>query len=98
MSLFETNRFSRTPDTARQEVVYPALFHFRIITEADVYVKEELEAFMAAYKVAAPLAALRVSSAGRYHAYSVSVEMGSLAEMRAFDAAVKRVRGVRMVL
>lgn len=77
---------------------YPAEFHFRIIVEVESSVVTALTALLAAYRVTAPLTASRVSSAGRYHAYSVSVEIRSQAELCAFDAAVKQVPGVRMLL
>ena len=98
MSLKETNRFDRATDSAPQEVEYPALFHFRIIAELQAFVEADLVALLAAYKVAAPLSASRASSAGRYHACSVSVEIRSRVELHDFDAALKRVPGVRMVL
>ena len=98
MSLKETNRFGRVPSAVPQEVAYPALFHFRIITEVQSFAEPDLVKLLEAYTVTAPLSASRASSAGRYHAYSVSVEIQSQAELHAFDAALKRVSGVRMVL
>jgi len=98
MSLQETNRFNRPPCSASRELVYPALFHFRVITDVATFAESDLVALLAAYKVVEPLAASRVSSAGRYQAYSVSVEIQTQSELHAFDAALKRVPGVRMVL
>jgi putative lipoic acid-binding regulatory protein len=77
---------------------YPATFHFRIITELPVFVESEVAALLEAFRVVAPLTQSRCSSAGRYRAYSLSVEMRSREEMEFFDAALKRLRGVRMVL
>ena len=77
---------------------YPATFHFRIITEPPVFVEAEAAALLVAYKVVEPLTQSRCSSAGRYRAYSLSVEMRNLEEMESFDAALKKLRGVRMVL
>lgn len=99
MSISASNRFVRTGLPAQEQAVsYPAEFHFRIIVEIEPAVKTALEALMATYRVTAPLTASRASSAGRYHAYGVSVEIQSQAELQAFDAAVKRVPGVRMLL
>ena len=99
MSISETNRFTPEQRAVQdQTVAYPAEFHFRIITEANVAVEDTLGAMLAAYRVTAPLTGSRASSAGRYHAYSVSVEMQSQAELHAFDGALKQVPGVRMVL
>jgi len=97
MKILEDKRFGEGQGPA-QEVVYPAQFHFRVIAEAAVFVESELVSVLAGYRVTAPLAASRVSGGGRYHAYSVSVEMGSREELDVFDAALKRVSGVRMVL
>ncbi|MDD3544857.1 MAG: DUF493 domain-containing protein [Kiritimatiellae bacterium] len=81
-----------------QGLEYPATFHFRIITEPPGFVEAEVIALLAAFKVVVPLKPSRGSSGGRYRAYSVSVEMRSREEMHGFDASLKKVRGVRMVL
>lgn len=99
MSLKVTDTFKRAPQVQSQEVAYPALFHFRVIVEASVAeVPAALRVALAAYTVAAPLTASRASSGGRYQAYSVSVEIRSRDELHAFDAAIKAVPGVRMLL
>ncbi|HHU16085.1 MAG: DUF493 domain-containing protein [Kiritimatiellae bacterium] len=86
------------PDGAPQQVEYPAIFHFRVITEASSAAEPELTVVLAAYRVIEPLAASRASSSGRYCAYSVSIELQTPDELRTLDAALKRVPGVRMVL
>lgn len=99
MGLSEVNRFTRLqPSVSEQEPVYPAEFHFRILVEAESAAETALAAVAAAYQVTAPLAFSRGSSGGRYRAYSVSLRIQSGEELHAFDAAVKRVPGVRMVL
>ena len=98
MSLKESNRFERAPASAPQEVVFPTLVHFRIITEGESFQEAVLAEVLSAYKITTPLLASRTSSAGRYLAYSVSVEIRSRAELYAIDAALKQVPGVRMVL
>ena len=98
MSLLETNRFDRKPASAPESVAYPAEFHFRIIADVQPSAEAGLCGALAVYKVTAPLAPSQVSSGGRYKAFSVSVEIQSQAELHAFDAAVKRVPGVRMLL
>ena len=85
-------------DSAPTKVEYPAIFHFRVIVEPGAFNRTELDAALAAYKVTAPLAVSRASSAGRYQAYSVSVEIQSQEALHVFDAALKQVPGVRMVL
>ena len=98
MSLKESNCFERAPASAPQEVVFPTHVHFRIITEGESFREAVLSEVLAAYKIVAPLLASRISSAGRYLAYSVSVEIQSRTELHAIDAALKQVPGVRMVL
>jgi len=99
MSIKVTDMFARKPVAQDQELVYPAEFAFRVIVEAqEPGVEAALNAVLSGYKVTAPLAVSRSSSAGSYLAYGVSVEMQSPAELREFDAAVKRVPGVRMLL
>jgi len=98
MSLLESNRFDRGPAAPAVEVAYPAVFHFRIIAERALFAAAALDACLEAYAVVAPLALSRASAEGRYDAYGVSVEIQSQAELHAFDAAVKQVAGVRMVL
>ena len=99
MSIKVPDTFARKPPVQNQELVYPAGFSFRIIVEAAATEAEAaLRAAVSAYKVTAPLTVSQTSSAGRYLAYGVSVEIQSQIELHAFDAAVKRVPGVRMLL
>ncbi|NLG01460.1 MAG: DUF493 domain-containing protein [Lentisphaerae bacterium] len=96
MSIRVKHGENRVPIT--QQVEYPATFHFRVIAEASTCSEPLLAAVLTAFRVVEPLSASRTSSQGRYHAYSVSVVMQTPDELRALDAALKRVPGVRMVL
>ena len=98
MSIKVPDTFAQKTPSQNQELAFPAEFHFRIITDAGVDAEAALCAAVAAYKVTSPLTASRISSAGRFRAYCVSVEIQSQSEHHAFDAAVKRVLGVRMLL
>ena len=98
MSIKVPDTFSQKNAPQNQELAFPAEFHFRIITDAEADAEAALCAAVAAYKVTSPLTASRTSSAGRYRAYCVSVEIQSQSEHHAFDATVKRVPGVRMLL
>jgi putative lipoic acid-binding regulatory protein len=98
MSIQVSHSGSGHSDGAPQQVEYPAIFHFRVITEASSAVEPELTAVLAAYRVTESLAASCASSSGRFCAYGVSVEVRTPEELRALDAALKRVPGVRMVL
>lgn len=79
-------------------MIYPVVCHLRIITEAGGFDAAELTQAVAAYRVIEPLIVSRDSTAGRYRAYSLSVEVRNRQELDALDAAIKRVPGVRMVL
>jgi len=98
MSIKVPDIFERKLPSQNQELVYPAEFHFRIIVDVAAEAEAALCAAVAVYKVTAPLAASRSSAAGRYRAYCVSVEIQTQSELHAFDVAVKRVPGVRMLL
>ena len=98
MSIKVPDSFARKEPAQSGELEYPAEFHFRIIVEAATEAAAALGAVLAPYSVTAPLAASRASSAGRYEAYCVSVLIRSPGELQDFDAAVKRVPGVRMLL
>ncbi len=86
------------PPTCPTEVEYPALFHFRIITEAEAKAEQALLLAVSSYQVKVPLTSSHASAAGRYTAFSISILMQSRSEMETFDAAIKKVPGVRMLL
>ena len=98
MSFHSPQQVKPSGDSAPAKVEYPATFHFRVIAEPGAFDKAGMDAALAAYKVTEPLAASRASSAGRYQAYSVSVEIQSQEALHVLDAALKQVPGVRMVL
>jgi putative lipoic acid-binding regulatory protein len=92
------NPSAKTNTQVPREVEYPALFHFRIITEAEAKTEQALLLAVSSYQVKAPLTASHASGAGRYAAFSISILMKSRSEMETFDAAIKKVPGVRMLL
>jgi putative lipoic acid-binding regulatory protein len=79
-------------------VEYPATFHFRVIVEPAAFSETDLAAALTACNVVESLVLSRASQAGRYRAYGVSIEFQDKEGHHAFDAALKRVPGVRMVL
>jgi putative lipoic acid-binding regulatory protein len=85
-------------DGNTQGVEYPVVFHYRVITDSDADAEPALAQAVGAYQVASPLTLSRASSGGRYTAYSVSIVMQSCEEAEAFDAAIKKIPGVRMLL
>jgi len=92
------NPSNKTNTQVPKEVEYPALFHFRIITETEARAEPALLLAVSSYQVKAPLTSVRASAAGRYTAFSISILMQSRLEMETFDAAIKKVPGVRMLL
>ncbi|MCL2104444.1 MAG: DUF493 domain-containing protein [Kiritimatiellaeota bacterium] len=80
------------------ELKYPAQFHFRIIADSGVDIRPGLAQVVSAYQVTTPLAPSHVSPEGRYAAYAVSILMQSRDEMETFDAAVRKIPGVHMLL
>jgi putative lipoic acid-binding regulatory protein len=95
--MIQQRNTNQTPQL-QGEVEYPACFHFRIITDADAKMEHTLKQAMQPFQVTEPLAPARASSAGRYTAFAVSIMMKSRTEMEAFDAVIKHIPGVRMVL
>ena len=87
-----------SPSSPAVEVVYPACFHFRIITDTEAQAEQALLEAVKPFDVTAPLVPARASSAGHYTAFSVSILMRSRQEMETFDASIKLVPGVRIVL
>ena len=98
MNLKERNPSARDRQTPSEEAVYPAEFHFRIIVDAQMEGECLLGPAVAGFKVTAPLTTSRQSATGRYLAYSLSVRIESREELNTFEAAIKRVPGVRMLL
>jgi len=82
----------------KREVDYPACFHFRIITDTESHAESALIQAVSPFQVTDPLVPVRASSSGRYTAFSVSARMTNREEMELFDAAIKQVPGVRIVL
>jgi len=85
-------------DAVPQELAYPAQFHFRVITDAAEGMEAALAAAARAYEVTSPLTPSRASAGGHYMAYAISVLMQSREQMEAFDAAIRSIPGVRMLL
>jgi putative lipoic acid-binding regulatory protein len=97
LSMIQQRNTSPAPQL-QGEVEYPALFHFRIITDTDAQAEQSLLQAVKSFQVTDPLVSARASSAGHYTAFAVSITMQSRTEMEAFDAVIKKVPGVRMVL
>ena len=100
MGFFEKDRFEKKnfQTQQNQEVVYPAVFHFRVIVEPDSFDKKSLDEVLLAYEVVQTLALSRASSSGRFQAYGVSLKLKSFEELESASARMKVVPGVRMLL
>lgn len=92
---FQMNNFSKN---TKQEVQYPAEFHFRIITEPSSFDMKNLEKLLLAYQVTNPVQASNASSSGRFQAYGVSIRLQSKEQHAELDLALKGLLGVRLVL
>ncbi len=98
MSIRVNDTFKRADPAGNGESAYPAEYHMRVIVEAASDAEGALCAVVSAFRVTAPLRPSNTSSGGRYRAFGVSVAFNDRTEHEAFDAAVKRVSGVRMIL
>ncbi|MCL1920979.1 MAG: DUF493 domain-containing protein [Kiritimatiellaeota bacterium] len=85
-------------DGNARELEYPAQFHFRVITDAVEGMETTLAEAVGTYEVTLPLARARASAGGRYTAYAVSILMRNREEMETFDATIRKIPGVRMLL
>lgn len=86
--------FSKPVDESK---VYPAIHHFKVISDASI-VEEALRASLSAFDVRSPLVKGRSSSGGKYVTYGVSVHFEDRATHLKFDAEIKSVPGVRVLL
>lgn len=78
--------------------IYPAEHHFRIITEVESVAEAGLRQVLEEYEVITELAQGRSSSGGRYRVFEVTVRMSSRDEHHKLDAALRAVKGVRILL
>lgn len=97
LTMIQQRNTSKAPQL-HGEVVYPAIFHFRIIVDTAAQAEQALLDALKSFQVVDPLVPARASSAGHYTAFAVSITMQSRAEMETFDTIIKKVPGVRMVL
>ncbi len=98
--MFTTNNpfEMKTPTGPAKREVYPAVFPYRIIAEADRPVEEPLAVALTAFTLKSPLAREKASAHGKYVAFSLAVELKSREEMEKLDATIKAVPGVKLVL
>ena len=80
------------------EVQYPAEFHFGIICESNADVIEAINVIANEYTITQKLTSSNTSVSGKYQSYSISIIFDSRTEMIRFDAGIKAVPGVRMLL
>lgn len=87
--------FSKEADESK---VYPAVHHFKVIVDSAAFQEAALHTELANHDVRKPLARGRASSGGKYTTYEVSIHFVDRASHHRFDAAVKAIAGVKILL
>ncbi len=83
-----------------KKLTFPLPWQYRIVAEAEAPgLEEALRSVFAAGGIPeAVITPTQASSTGKYQSYSVHVEFQSEAQMRALDAALAVVPGVKFIL
>ena len=87
--------FSKEPDESK---VYPALHHFKVITDAATVREELLLAVLEGFDVRSPLTRGHASKGGKYVTYDVSIHFPDRATHHKFHAAMKAAPSVKILL
>ncbi len=77
---------------------FPLDCQFRIIAENQEGMAFVIETVLMEQGVKAPLVPQHASEGGKYQSFLVEVRIVSLEEMNRIDAALRAIRGVKMVL
>ena len=77
---------------------FPVTAHYRIIVHSAEKDLETTQRLFDGFDLVEPVREMRASSGGRYASFSVSVRFGGRDEMSRFDAQLKFVPGLKMVL
>ncbi len=87
--------FSKEAD---EKDVYPALHHFKVITDASVNCEENLKAVLSGHDVRIPPTRGKESAGGKYVSYDISVFVVTRAEHHAIHSGLKGVPGVKILI
>jgi putative lipoic acid-binding regulatory protein len=80
------------------ELQFPLTVHFKVIGEVSEDLRTRLEIALCELNVHEPLHPGMVSTGGRYRTYNLSMQVPSREILRAIDARLRAVEGVKMVL
>ena len=80
------------------QIEFPVLWHYKIITEADKPVAEELQKVLDSHNITDKLTAGQLSKNGSYQTYKVSVTFHDKATMDLVSKNIGSVPGVKFML
>lgn len=81
-----------------ENLEFPVIVHFKIIGEVSENLRTHLEIALWELGINETLAPGRVSSAGKYMTFNLSMTVETRESLRNIDARLRQVEGVRMVL
>jgi len=81
-----------------EELKFPVVAHHRIIVNADEKDVKATAALFANFELVEPVTEARASAGGKYASLGVSVRLRDREEMARFDAQLRLVPGLKMVL
>jgi len=85
-------------DQDLEKLTFPVTVHFKIIGEFSDDLRAHLEIALWELNIPEPLRPGRMSEHGKYITYNLSVTVFDRPRLRAIDARLRAVEGVRMVL
>jgi len=87
-----------TDDNDLENLEFPVLVHFKIIGEVSENIRTHLEIALWELGINEELAPGRVSAAGKYMTFNLSMTVFDRESLRNIDARLRKVEGVKMVL
>ena len=81
-----------------EEINFPVNCHFKVITEDIQNMAFVIETVLMELKVDAPVVEGNKSTGGKYVTFNVTVRVSFKEEMNAIDAALRNIKGVKMVM
>jgi putative lipoic acid-binding regulatory protein len=81
-----------------EEIQFPVLCYYKVIAEDIAGMEFVIETTLLELHVKTPAVKGNRSSGGKYVTYNIEVFVNSLETMNAIDAALRNIKGVKMVL
>lgn len=85
-------------DKKLEELEFPVVVHFKVIGEVSDSLRTHLEIALWELGIQEELTPGRISSSGKYTTFNLSMTVQSRENLRAIDARLREVNGVKMVL